>query len=249
MISIVESIPPALIKAIAKGPPIYTLYVTVLVIYSIFMYPVQGQAIWPLFVLIIVIVISVLVLALKDAHITMLQLSNMAKMGQLREAGDFFQSATRFDVPRSEGHSGNRHKCFLGYAASARTTALELKDALLGLPRLVVHDWVWESNVGKHIALELDRASRECTLAVFLVTKDDETRNVHGSQPSPRDNIVFEVGFFAARIGFENTIIIVEEGTKIPTDWGGIIYINLSERSNVPDVCLHLIRSIQGRLG
>jgi len=63
--------------------------------------------------------------------------------------------------------------------------------------------------------------------------------------PSPRDNVVFEVGFFAARVGMPNITLIVEEGVKLPTDWGGILYIPLRDRNNPESIQLPLLTTIK----
>jgi predicted nucleotide-binding protein len=64
---------------------------------------------------------------------------------------------------------------------------------------------------------------------------------------SPRDNIVFEVGFFAARMGMENTLLIVEQGAKLPSDWGGILYIPLKDRADISGVKMMVYSALKNR--
>lgn len=139
---------------------------------------------------------------------------------------------------------------FMGYCGSSKSIALELKDYIARhLPSIGVRDWVWDFQLGRHLLGEIDRASKECRMAVFLLTKDDETIGPGGDPtPIPRDNIVFEVGFFCARLGMENTVIIVEEGVKIPTDWGGILYLPLVNRRDLAGVAMPLLRTIERQL-
>lgn len=132
--------------------------------------------------------------------------------------------------------------CFLGYSAKSNDIASPIKGFLSSkFPRLSVKDWKWDFKAGRVLFDELDCTSRACHLAVFLVTRDDTLSGASGLlTAAPRDNIVFEIGFFAARLGIQNTILIVEQGTKMPTDLGGIIYIPLKKRNALDDVYLGL---------
>lgn len=62
-------------------------------------------------------------------------------------------------------------------------------------------------------------------MGIFLFTKDNPLVGIDENQASPRDNVVFEAGYFMHAKGKERTLIIREEGTKMPADLGGnIIY-------------------------
>ncbi len=135
-----------------------------------------------------------------------------------------------------------QHRCFMGYSGKSSGIALGIKEFLSRvLPTISLHDWKWDFQVGQILFSELDAASKECNSAIFLITKDDQLLSRSLNQAaSPRDNVVFEVGFFAARVGMANTILIVEDGTKVPTDWGGILYIPLRDRNQPESVYLAL---------
>ena len=81
-----------------------------------------------------------------------------------------------------------------------------------------------------------------------------KTKTYHSAHPrvakvrladSPRDNIVFEIGYFAARLGMDHTLMVVEKGAKLPSDWGGVLYVPLRDRSNLADVNLALLDAIK----
>lgn len=143
-----------------------------------------------------------------------------------------------------------RQELFIGYCGASKAVALEIKDYLAKyLPGIVVHDWVWDFQLGQHLLAEINRISQRCRMAIFLVTRDDETSLPGGTLVStPRDNVVFEVGFFCARLGMENTIIIVEDGVKLPTDWGGILYLPMANRRDLASVVMPLLRAIERQL-
>ena len=50
---------------------------------------------------------------------------------------------------------------------------------------------------------------------------------------APRDNVIFETGYFARARGKERTLIIREGSTKLPADIGGVIYLSLRKRSDI----------------
>ena len=53
---------------------------------------------------------------------------------------------------------------------------------------------------------------------------------------APRDNVVFEAGYFMHAVGKERTLIIREEGAKMPADVGGAIYLDLKDRNNTASI-------------
>jgi len=138
-------------------------------------------------------------------------------------------------------------RCFLGYSGKSMSVALEIKESLTRrLPALEIKDWRWDFQLGRVLISEIENLSRECQTAVFLVTKDDQLLQSTGTlSESPRDNIVFEVGYFAARLGMERTLLVVEKGAKLPSDWGGVLYIPLRDRANLADVNLALIDAMK----
>lgn len=57
---------------------------------------------------------------------------------------------------------------------------------------------------------------------ILVATKDDETKSRDKSFESPRDNVVFEYGLFMGRLGKFRTLILREDGAKLPSDLDGI---------------------------
>ena len=54
----------------------------------------------------------------------------------------------------------------------------------------------------------------------------------------PRPNVMFELGWFAGKYGRSRTLMIVKQGTKIPSDLYGIqvIYFNKDISEKIPDL-------------
>lgn len=85
-------------------------------------------------------------------------------------------------------------------------------------------------------------------MALFLVTKDDALVADNAVLYTPRDNIVFEIGFFSGKLGREKTILLVEEGTELPSDWGGVIYLTLRDKLNLASIHGPLLRAVNAIL-
>lgn len=66
--------------------------------------------------------------------------------------------------------------------------------------------------------------------AVALMTADDlGSTRTSDVQPRARarQNVVFELGFFTAKLGRSRLSVLYEEGVEMPTDFSGILYIPL----------------------
>jgi predicted nucleotide-binding protein len=175
----------------------------------------------------------------EDTSLGILALSTIHDL--LESRGEALASRLAAVRAMSDSH---RIPCFIGYAGKSRSIALELKDFLgNNAPRLQLIDWVWDFSTGNTIIDELEAKSRECKLALFIVTRDEQA-TIGESVHTPRDNVVFEVGFFSGRLGRDRTIMIVEEGTSLPSDWGGVIYISMKDRENLASIHTPLLRSL-----
>ena len=66
--------------------------------------------------------------------------------------------------------------------------------------------------------------------AVVLFTPDDVGGPADESasmRPRPRQNVVYELGFFSAKLGHRNVCVLYSDGVEIPSDLSGVIYIPL----------------------
>ena len=57
---------------------------------------------------------------------------------------------------------------------------------------------------------------------ILVATKDDKTKSRDEGFETPRDNVIFEFGLFMGRLGKFRTLILREEGAKLPSDMAGI---------------------------
>lgn len=117
-------------------------------------------------------------------------------------------------------------RCFLGYAGKAADIAKGMKGYLKEhVPYLDLVDWKGDFTLGETLAEGIEKHSKTCQLAIFLLTKDDSVVTEDATHLSPRDNVVFEVGVFFGTVGRGHTILVVEAGVELPSDWDGILHI------------------------
>jgi hypothetical protein len=138
-----------------------------------------------------------------------------------------------------------RRDVFLAYSGALEGTAVKLKAMLTALD-VTVLDWKRDFVGGRTILEQVEDAAKRTSGGVFLFTRDDVLGN--GEQAAPRDNVIFEAGFFAAAKGHDRVLIIREAGAKMPADLGGVVYENLVGRSKTSGLKERLQRFIEGAL-
>ena len=141
----------------------------------------------------------------------------------------------------------DRRDVFLGYCSTSTGTALNLKRYIEKEIGASVLDWQVDFGEGRTIIEEIEEAARRTTGGVFLFTRDDALAG-EGDQAAPRDNVVFEAGFFAHAKGRGRVLIIRENGAKMPADLGGNIYAVLADKTNIAPLEARLKRFLETSL-
>jgi predicted nucleotide-binding protein len=98
-----------------------------------------------------------------------------------------------------------------------------------------VRDYQMDFRPGSSILEEIERASLSCTYGVFLFSEDDR---LEGSEvaAAPRDNVVFEAGYFMRAKGPKNCLIIRCGQAKMPADVGQGIYAHLDNKADIDSI-------------
>ena len=95
-------------------------------------------------------------------------------------------------------------------------------------------DWQTDFIAGRSILAQIEEAATRCNAGIFLFTKDDDLADQNKPDKSaPRDNVVFEAGYFIGLKGKRNVLIVREQGSKMPADLGGDIYALLQDRVDI----------------
>jgi hypothetical protein len=79
-----------------------------------------------------------------------------------------------------------------------------------------------EPSKGRTVLQKLNEESNKCSFAVVVMTGDD---NLGTGAPRARENVMHEIGFFQGKYGLANVCLLHEEGTNIPSNIHGLVYI------------------------
>jgi Predicted nucleotide-binding protein containing TIR-like domain len=134
---------------------------------------------------------------------------------------------------------------FLAFSGKSRTTANDIQN-FLNSQGVSVLNWEIDFSPGPTIMEELTEAARSCLGAIMLLTKDDALEGEDNW--APRDNVIFEMGFFMQEKGRDRVLVIREKGAKMPADIGGGIYLPLQDRNDIKPIHTKLLEFIKKRI-
>lgn len=136
-----------------------------------------------------------------------------------------------------------RRDIFLGYCSKSAGTAAQIQ-LLLERHGGTVRNWAMDFHAGASILSEIEAARQSCSYGIFLFSEDDPLEGVAGGA-APRDNVVFEAGYFISSKGPSRCLIIRENNAKIPADLGGSIYLQLNKTEGVAAIEGRLIQFLE----
>jgi hypothetical protein len=138
-----------------------------------------------------------------------------------------------------------RRDIFFGYSGKSASTAEAIKRFLQSIGARVL-DWQSDFIPGRTILDQIEQAAARSVAGIFLFTRDDELAAQGQAESAvPRDNVVFEAGYFTGCKGKRNVLIIREAGSKMPSDLGGDIYASLTDRTVIQPIERTLLAFIE----
>lgn len=112
----------------------------------------------------------------------------------------------------------------------------ELKETVarfldqLDLKPVILH----EQPSGGRTVIEKFETHSDARFAVVLLTPDDVGRLAVDAdtelQPRARQNVIFEWGFFVAKLGRRSVCALYAEGVEVPSDLSGVVYVELDHK-------------------
>ncbi len=122
----------------------------------------------------------------------------------------------------------SKPKVFIVHGSDEITkTQAEALIPRIGMEPIVLHR---RPDQGQTI-IEKFEGESDVSFAIVLLTPDDEGRKK--GEPNlrsrARQNVVFELGYFFAKLGREKVICITKGDIERPSDIDGIIYMNIKE--------------------
>jgi predicted nucleotide-binding protein len=117
-------------------------------------------------------------------------------------------------------------KVFIGHGRNELWR--DLKDHLQDVHKYVIEAYETGSRGGLAIQEILEQMLDESSLALLVMTGEDETRD---GKLRARQNVVHETGLFQAKLGFRRAIILLEDGTEEFSNIAGLQQIRFSKNN------------------
>jgi hypothetical protein len=135
---------------------------------------------------------------------------------------------------------------FFGYCGKSAALAGRIQ-ALIESTGATVQNWEVDFRAGKSILGEISTANSRCSCGLFLFSEDDRYAE-NADVVAPRDNVVFEAGYFMSTRGHDRCLIIRHGDAKMPADLEGTIYLQLQRGSSVSTIEPRLHRFLRDQL-
>jgi predicted nucleotide-binding protein len=163
---------------------------------------------------------------LEDGRTQSIALLRQAIRGLEEEIADREQYAS---LPTVHGPitSGPKNKVFVvhGHDEAALQSVARFMEQL-GLEAIILRE---QPDQGRTIIEKFEDCAREVGFAVVLMTPDDigqtATELQHTSRA--RQNVIFELGYFAGKLGRGRACLLRRGDVEIPSDLYGVIYTDL----------------------
>jgi predicted nucleotide-binding protein len=91
-----------------------------------------------------------------------------------------------------------------------------------------------QASLGRTIIEKFEECSN-VAFAIVLVTPDDIVVSkdaTEGQESRARQNVIFELGFFVAKLGRGRVCILFKKSVEIPSDYKGVVYISMDSKGN-----------------
>ena len=112
----------------------------------------------------------------------------------------------------------------------------------LELKPIILHE---QLNQGQTIIEKFEQHA-QVSFAIALLTPDDVgalQEEVENLQSRPRQNVIFEFGYFIGRLGRKKVCALTRGKVEIPSDYDGVIYISMDDAEGWK---MDLIRELKG---
>jgi predicted nucleotide-binding protein len=153
----------------------------------------------------------------------------VTRLESILERLEFFQETLISDRTEQSSIQGNTNEVFIvhGHDNEALHDVSKFVERL-GLTPVVLHE---KANAGRTI-IEKFEAHSNVSYAIVLLTADDvgaSKDKKDALKSRARQNVIFELGYFFAKIGRSRVCGLLRGIIETPSDYDGIVYIPMDE--------------------
>ncbi len=154
----------------------------------------------------------------------------------VRKAEAIIQSENTANARPIDPIMPSSRKVFIvhGHDEQARETVARFVEKL-GLEVVILHE---QPNLGSSTVIEKLERHTDVAYAVVLLTPDDvgapedelsriEQGELTGLNQRARQNVIFELGYFLAKLTRERVCALYKPGVEIPSDYQGVLYTEM----------------------
>jgi predicted nucleotide-binding protein len=126
---------------------------------------------------------------------------------------------------------------FIGSSKESLPPAREIQS-LLSHEDLLARPWTDGFRPSKTSIENLERELAGADFAILVLAADDVVESRHELRDIPRDNVIWEHGFFTGGLGRERVFIVRPRGVdlKLPSDWDGITALDYEPKGTSEDL-------------
>ncbi len=156
---------------------------------------------------------------------------------KLREYAETLEKAARRYKTKREGAAMAGSKVFIGHGHSDTWRAV--KDYVTEELGMEIEEFEQEGVAGLQIKDRLEKMFQNAKWAILVVTADEADNG------NPRGNVIHELGYAQGRLGWEQAIVLLENGCNIPSNLSGTIFLPF-DRNKVKQVFADLKKRLCG---
>ncbi len=160
------------------------------------------------------------------------RLSNLRSITERVEAGLFEQCVGQTSDESSTAPLNSASiNVFIvhGHDRAARAEVARFVNQV-GLHSVILEE---QPSAGLTVIEKFERDSAKAAAAVVLLTPDDlgKAKDAEDLKPRARQNVVFELGYLAARLGRGRVFALIRGQVEIPSDYSGVVYTAMDEHA------------------
>lgn len=132
------------------------------------------------------------------------------------------------ETPAEKATAEERGRVFIvhGHDDARKHELARVLQDLTSTKPIILHE---QPSGGRTILEKLEAFAPSAGFAVALLTADDlgRAKGTELESARARQNVVFEAGYFAGRLGRDRVVLLHETGVELPSDLNGIVYVGL----------------------